>query len=82
MTKKEHGKFWFGDWSSPNPHDEDLHEAIHCARYNLENLTQIQMYRILQAAESYCHFAGHPGTTESIVKQLRELRTAVKNDKT
>ncbi len=58
----------------PNPHDEDAHEAMHTARYNLAALTQVQAYDILSYAEAYLHLATHPAGTESCVKTLREVR--------
>jgi len=77
---KKHGLFWFGDWSMPDPHEHKLAKAMWKARYCLDKLTQDEAYKILCAAESYCHLAGHPASTESIIKQLRAIRRAVRID--
>lgn len=71
----------FDGWVAPDPRDEDLHQAMHAARYSLSSLTQAEAYRILAAAEAYIHFAAHPAPTADIVKQLRELRTRVRAPK-
>jgi hypothetical protein len=75
----KHGRFYFEDWTAPDPDDEKLHEAMHTARYALSRLTQAEAYRILGAAEAYCHFAGHPAPTKNIVEQLRKLRRRVRS---
>lgn len=71
---------WYraADWGAPDPDNEELGEALHCARYCLTRLTQSQAYTVLAAAEAYLHFAGHPAATKDIVAQLRVLRRAVK----
>lgn len=69
----------FKDWGAPDPDNEKLEEAMHCARYSLPRLTQSEAYTILAAAEAYLHFAGHPAATKNIVEQLRDLRRAVKS---
>lgn len=68
----------FKDWSIPHPHDEGLIEAMYAARYSPESLTRGQLLLILEAADAYRHLAGHPATTESIVSQLRQVRSAVR----
>ncbi len=68
----------FDGWSSPDPEDPALSEALHRARYSLSRLTQSDAYLILAAAEAYLHFSAHPTSTESVAAQLRELRARVK----
>jgi hypothetical protein len=77
-TKLTHGTFFFEDWCAPDPDDDDLSDAMHTARYALAHLTQGQAYKILAAAEAYCHFAGHVASNGSILPQLRKLRAAVR----
>lgn len=79
IARKLGGWFRFKDWGAPDPDSEKLHEAMHAARYSLALLTQTQAYHILEAAEAYCHFAGHPTDTKSVLDQLRLLRRAVKD---
>ena len=62
----------------PNPLDEDLSDALWTARYNRESVTKTQLHKILAAAESYIHFTWHPASTERIIKQLRQVRKAVR----
>ena len=62
-----------------NPNYEPLHEALWTARYDLKALSQTQAYLICSAVEDYLHLVAHPGTTNSIIKQLRIIRKAVKN---
>ncbi len=76
-----HGAFWFEDWHMPDPDDTQLQKALWTARYKRSSLTQLDAYRILNAAESYCHLAGHPASTKSIIAQLRKLRTAVRKNR-
>jgi hypothetical protein len=78
MTTLKHGRFYFTDWSAPDPDDEKLNEAMHTARYDLNRLTQDQAYLILSAAEAYCYYSGHPAANKSIFKQLAELRAAIR----
>lgn len=78
LHRHAHGRYFFEDWSTPDPHDQALNEAMHTARYNLAALTQTQAYLILAAAEAYQHFAGHPARTEDILHQLRRVRRAVR----
>ena len=73
-----HGIFFFEDWQAPNPDDKKLHDAMHQARYGLKHLTQDQASRILEAAEAYCHFAGHPASDRLILDQLKLLRAATR----
>lgn len=72
------GWLYFKDWGAPDPHDERLGESLHTLRYNLKGATQTDAYRVLAAAEAYCHFAGHPASTKGILEQLRELRRRVR----
>lgn len=58
----------------PDPLDQEAAEAMHCARYNLAGLTQLQAYDILAYAEAYLHLASHPAGTESCVATLRKIR--------
>lgn len=81
IVRKLGGCFLFKDWGAPDPDSKKLHEAMHTARYSLASLTQTQSYHILEAAEAYCHFAGHPADTKSVLDQLRLLRRAVKDDR-
>ncbi len=82
MPKYQCDIFWFEDsWSMPDPLSENLEKALWTARYDFENLTKTQMHRILRAAESYCHFAGHPAPTYMMIKQLRQIRKAVREHK-
>lgn len=76
-----HGNFFFGEWMAPDPDDEALHDSMHRARYDMGSLTQQDLYRILRAAEAYCHFAGHPAANTSIIPQLRDLRRAVRSNR-
>lgn len=81
MTRRyiaEAGWIRFEDWGAPHPDWSGLAESMHTARYDLARLTQQDAYRILAAAEAYCHFAGHPASDTSIAKQLKELRKAVR----
>jgi hypothetical protein len=78
--RKAGGRYRFGEWSLPDPHDHALHDALHDARYDLAHLSQGQAYRILAAAEAYVHLAGHPAGTEAMVRQLRAIRQAVWED--
>jgi hypothetical protein len=80
MPEKKHGLYWFDDWSITDPHDSELSDAMWTARHNQENLERNQLWKILRAAEDYCHFAGHPATTKSIIKQLRQVRRAVRDE--
>ena len=73
-----HGKIFFGGWMAPDPRDPALGESMHTARYALASLTQQDAYRILSAAEAYCHFADHPAPTRWILEKLRVLRRAVR----
>lgn len=68
----------FEDWSMPDPEYEPLADALHTARYALGSLTQEQAYLILGCAEAYLHLVTHPAGTESVVKQLREVRRALR----
>lgn len=79
--KKIGGWYRFEDWIAPDPDDEKLSQALHTARYNLAGLTQTDAYRILSAAEAYCHFAGHPASDTSILGQLRTLRNRIKAER-
>jgi hypothetical protein len=64
----------------PDPLDERRREALWTARYNLKHLDQTQAYFLCEMAEAYMHFATHPAKTESVIKQLRELRRAIRHD--
>ena len=68
----------FGEWSMTNPNYEPLHQALWTARYDLKNLTQTHAYLLCAAVEDYLHLVAYHGTTKSIIKQLRKIRTAVK----
>ena len=57
--------------------NEALHESMHRARYDLALLTQADAYRILAAAECYCHLTGAAPTTNRACDQLRTIRRAV-----
>ena len=81
MRNENKLRLCFGEWSVTNPYYEPLHEALHCARYQLDMLTQSQAYLICSAAEDYLHFVAHPATTKSIVAQLRKVRAAVKQNR-
>jgi hypothetical protein len=75
--------FWFyqsteNHYQMPDPCSDNLMRAMHLARYYPEQLTDTDRYKILAAAEAYVHLAAHPAPTYKIIKQLRDLRTAVR----
>lgn len=61
-----------------DPESEALGEAMHRARYSLDQLTQGDAYLILGAAEAYIHLTTHPAGTERMVTKLRNIRRAVR----
>lgn len=65
-------------YSMPDPNSEALDESMHRLRYEFHSATQDDAYRVLAAAGAYLHFAAHPSPTCRLVKQLRELRSAVR----
>lgn len=67
-------------YSMPDPTDESLTEALHQLRYNLTAATQADAYRVLAAAEAFCHLATHPAGSNSMVRKLREIRRVVLDD--
>lgn len=79
----EHGRFYFGTtkadrYTMPDPRDASLVVAKWTARYLPGKLTRLQVALLLASADAYWHLAAHPAGTESVIKQLRELRRAVK----
>jgi len=74
-----HERILFDEWSAPDPFGVKLNESLHKFRYDLKNCDQADAYRVLAAAEAFCHFAGHPAGNNSMCKQLRELRNAIKS---
>jgi len=73
------GYFFFKDWRMPNPLDKRLIEAMWRMRY--ASPSRDDCFRVLSAAEAYCHLASHPASNKLILKQLRELRAAVKEER-
>jgi len=69
----------FKDWTMPNPIHPSMCAALRNARYDKAGLSDSDIWLLLSAAESYIHFAAHPATTESIIRQLRQLRRAVRS---
>ena len=62
-------------YSFLDPTAEDFAEAAHTARYGAP--TRAQLYLLAECAESLSHILTHPAGTESVVKQVRELRRAI-----
>lgn len=62
-------------YSMPDP--DALPEAMWRMRYS-KSPTRADILLVLSAAEAYRHFATHPATNATIIRQLRELRAAVK----
>jgi hypothetical protein len=65
-------------YSMPYPDDEKLHESIRSLIWNRTTATEADVNRVVACVEAYRHFATHPAPTESLIRQLRELRRAVK----
>jgi hypothetical protein len=82
MTHKlKHGRYFFSDYSMPDPHYAEFHEAMYALYHDQPAATPIQARRVLAAAEAYIHFVGDTGSTESIIKQLREVRRAIRAER-
>lgn len=81
LREREHGRLRFEDWSMTDPLSDELHAAMYCACHYFDQLTKSEMREILRAANSYIHLASHPVGTEAVIKQLRAVRRAVKDDK-
>lgn len=63
-------------YSCPDPTAESYREAAWQARYGQP--TRTQLYTLASAAEALDHFLTHPAGTEHVVRQIRELRRAIR----
>lgn len=73
LKRRTHGRLFFEGWSISDPEHEELHEALHTARYALQQLTQQQAYTVLAAAEAYIHLTTHPAGVSKMVDKLRSI---------
>jgi len=82
LMHRQHGWLRFSEgYSMPDPTDERFRDAAHTARYSLSRLTQTQAYHLCEVFEAYHHLMTHPCGTESVIKQLRAVRRALREDK-
>lgn len=51
-------------------------DLIHAARYR--DLTQTEQHHVAAVLEAYHHILTHPAGTEAIVKQVRQVRRAIR----
>lgn len=65
-------------YSFPDPTDERRAEAIWKARHAVSTLTRDDGFALAEMAEAYWHLLVHPAGTESVVKQLREVRRCLR----
>lgn len=79
---RAHNRLFGKDWSVSDPTSEALSDAMHAMRYTPTQVTDSQRWLVLSAAEAWVHFGAY-GTgpyhraTESVVRQLRQVRRAV-----
>lgn len=77
------------DYSMPNPKltvqsYNDIYRKVWYSnnKYQPEDLISItkrDLSRLLAATEAYLHFTTHPSNTNSLVRQLREVRETFKS---
>lgn len=65
-------------YSFPDPTTEDFEDARRVARIDVDNLTWYQGQLLADAGRAYLHLLADPSGTELVLKQLRELRRALK----
>ena len=65
-------------YSFPDPTTERFARATRLARYYPDNLTRDDGFQLAEVAESYHHLLNHPAGTESVIRQLRELRAELR----
>ena len=63
-----------------NPCTGRFANAVHTARYANDKLTKDEGYQLAEAAETLWYILAHPATTESIIKQVREVRRVIKEN--
>ena len=65
-------------YSFPDPHFAPLLEAIHRCHWAPEDVTKADLSCLTRVAEAYEHLLTHPAGTGSAVRQLREVRRAIR----
>ncbi len=84
MAERKGGRIYFGSGmdqkSFPDPLYPSLRDALWCMRYEPGRVTSSDRYAILAAAEAYLHLTTYPLGVEHTVKDLRQIRRALKAD--
>lgn len=91
LRGRSHGLLWFGEeekdrWSISDPASRELNEALHRLRYESKNEQSEQLRRdihiALRAAEDYQHLTSYALGVEHIIRKLRVIWRAVRNEGT
>lgn len=68
-------------WSMTDPRTPGPSEAIETVLCNPSAVTPHQINLLRSIFEAYDHLLHHPAGTEVVVKQLRQMRAALKTEK-